>query len=658
MTKKSLGKQIRITFSFVIIFILFLNTLCRVFLVIHEQVDNAQDTVLHNAQFGVELINADMLEKSSIIRALSLQFSGGLEKGSISSESLLSYLKVQASNHPTIEAMYFAAPELGFLHSDDWTPPADYDFTTREWYMGAIASDDVYIAAPYIDAITGDPVVSVSKRTIGSNNQTLGVLAVDIKLSMVQDLLRVLEKDDGECVFLIQDNGNLVTHPNNAYMSNSDSLSHVSIVTDSYNELLNLGETDVARLQFTDGNNFYTANLPIGDTIFNVVAAYPASYVFSAIMSEIWISIVMMFISCIVVYIIIEVIVKRWISPLESVVNTLDEIKHGNLNVNTAHIHTPNKELDSLVSSLQVVSSSITSYIQEIDSILNSFSNGDFTPQPKQNYIGDFGQIKVSLLNISEQLRTLISNIKRSINEVGALSKQIASSATDLSELTINQTNLIVDFKSDTVKVTEDIIDIIGDIDNSYKIAQNMSDKVKDGKEIGQNLTVSMQAISSSTKDMANVIKSIEDIATQTNLLALNASIEAARAGELGKGFAIVAGEVRDLSHKTAEIVSNIYNMINDNLANLEQGEQMVSLTMNALDIIATASDNTCNVSKQVSENATNQKDALNRVITSIEKLENEMSNNNAISQENVAMSQEFEAQLDILRTNLDEFTM
>ncbi len=414
----------------------------------------------------------------------------------------------------------------------------------------------------------------------------------------------------------------------------------------------------VIKIENGHGDDYYSSVRSIEDTPFKVVANYPASEVRVNIFEEVWTCIILLTVGFLVVWLVIVIVIKRFIAPLEDVVKALDEIKNGNLNVQTAHIQMPNKEITNLVNSLQVVSSTMTLYVNEIDEVLDSFADGDFTKEPKQTYIGDFGKIKVSLLNISKHLKELLSNTQSSTNEISTGSNQIACSAQELAQLTIDQCSLIKDFKQETVQVAEDIINIIEDINKSYEIVDAMANKAMHGTSQGKYLAEAMQLISKSNSEMTAVIKSIEDIAEQTNLLALNAAIEAARAGESGRGFAVVASEVRDLSLKTAEIVNSIYIMINDNIQSITKGEEFVEIAVVALDDIAAASEETRNVSKQVSENAVTQKDSLHRIIVNVELLESEMTKNAGISQENVAISQELEAQLETLKDQLSHFVI
>ncbi len=179
-----------------------------------------------------------------------------------------------------------------------------------------------------------------------------------------------------------------------------------------------------------------------------------------------------------------EIIVKKFVGPLDSVVEALDKLTQGDLSIQTDVIATPNLECKKLVDSVQILSSTINSYINEIDDILDAFADGNFTKQPTQNYIGDFGKIKVSLIHISNNLKHLLANVRLSADGFGSAVGQIASSALELDSNTTTQSNTIMNFKENTLQVADNIINVIEDINQGYAIAEGMAHKAVDGRDL------------------------------------------------------------------------------------------------------------------------------------------------------------------------------
>ncbi len=658
MSKLTLGNQIRIAFTTLVVIILLCSTIFSVISIVTDSVDMATTIALNEAEIAANKIDVGISEKIAVLETLAVQFSNGLARGSIDYPTLLNYLILQSESRENLGDLYFGTSNNILLSSNGWTPPADYNVLDRDWYVGATQTNGIYVTDAYVDTMSGDAIISISKQLFDSSNNTLGVLCVDIYLSEFHLELIELSSGDSGYVFIITYDGDIIAHPDKTYMPQINNTYNVKDISQTYGNIINVADGNLIQITNGSGEEYFSTVTSIDGTPFKIVSNYPTAEITTTIIEQVSMAVALLIGSILLVWVIINIMVKKFISPIEKVALALDEIKSGNLKVDTAHIDTPNVETANLVASLQVVSSTITAYINEIDNILSRFADGDFTVQPKQQYIGDFQMIKVSLENISLHLRELLSSTHASTSEISIGANQIATSAQDLAQLTINQCSLIMDFKQDTVGVAEDIISIIEEIDHSYEFANIMVGKASEGTKRGQDLVEAMHLISAANKDLIAGVKSIEGIADQTNLLALNAAIEAARAGDAGRGFAIVANEVRDLSTKTAEIVNNIYEMINANIESLSKGEDLVDLTVEALEDISGTSEQSLSVSKTVFESAINQKEALQRIIINVEKLEGEMGKNTGISQENVAISQELEAQLIGLESQLSNFNI
>ncbi|ONI44320.1 hypothetical protein AN640_00160 [Candidatus Epulonipiscium fishelsonii] len=654
MERKALGQQIKIIFSVVVILLILSNSLLQLMSGLNLRLNIYKTTIENNAEISLGYLNGWIVDRTGFVRTIALELSNREFIHDL--KSLNDYLELQNYAKTTKDLMYFASEKGDFIDHTGWIPEEDYDATQRIWYQQALVTDGCYITDPYLDADTGGQVITVSHKVTDPNGNLLGVLAMDIYMTTLTELVKEMSTEKGIYITVINQNNDIMLHPSEEFKPTENEVTNLLDTNVDYNRLLSEPENKILTIKDSFDKDTYALYLNIPDTTWKVISHYQTSYLVQELFIQCLSSLSFIIGGIIIIFIAIKVVISKYITPINLVMEAFDEIKNGHLNVDISHIPTPSQETYNLVSSLDILSKTMSSYINEISNVLGSFSRGDFTASTAQTYIGDFGAIKTSLLGITEMLNNLITSTKLSTSSVNHAATNISKTAEDLAALTVDQVQLITDFKQDTVGVTHDIINIIEDIDKNYKIANNMDEIVQESKVIGADLVEAMKIIGVSIKEMVEVIKSIEIIAGKTNLLALNAAIEAARAGESGKGFAIVATEIRDLSIKTSDILNDIYDMINENLNSLTEGEKMVELTSSAIDNIGHVSEQTRENSKQVLENALKQKEALNRISLRAEELQEKISKNSTIFQENVSVSQELASQSETLKSQIDTF--
>ncbi|OON97248.1 MAG: hypothetical protein ATN31_01510 [Candidatus Epulonipiscioides saccharophilum] len=657
MKKKALKTQMNLIFGMIVAIILLCSMASRLYSIINSSVEGAKDRAIQNSKMAMYGVSAWLEEKITIVETISTKVSTNKE---LDKEGLIIYLSEQLKAKPDIESLVFYTSTGESVYAPGEDPNSNAkDVIQSEWYQGAISNNGIYLSESYVSDKTGDLTIALANKVNQyETNEFMGVFSIEISLDYMYDFILDLNEvsDDGSNFVIIDQHENILIHKNKDLMPTEQNKLAVRDVNFGANEILDTVEGHVIKNDMADGTGVYTTRIKIPGTELNIFSSYPSENVSEAIKREIWISLITIILSLLVFQVTVNILIKIYISPLDEVVESLNQIKEGNLDISTAHISRPNNEIDNIVSALDAFVITITSYMMENITILQSFSNGDFKVAPKLLYIGDFIKLKEALMTIATSLRELIYNTQSSTGNVLEAANQIAGSAQELADLTISQVDLINQFRNDTVVIAEGVIGIIGEIDKTYEIINDMTKKAVDSKEIGNKLVIAMQEISISIKEITGVIGSIENIATQTNLLALNASIEAARVGDQGKGFAVVANEIRELSTTTTQTVKDIYERIENNIRSLSKGEKMVELTTTALNDILESSIGIRDFSKALSANALDQKESLHAIISSVDSLRGDLAKNTGISEENVAISEELAAQADNLKGQLDKF--
>ena len=169
----------------------------------------------------------------------------------------------------------------------------------------------------------------------------------------------------------------------------------------------------------------------------------------------------------------------------------------------------------------------------------------------------------------------------------------------------------------------------------------------KGGELMGQ-VANNMQSITDCAQQMTEIISLIDGIAFQTNILALNAAVEAARAGDHGKGFSVVAGEVRSLAHRSAEAAKNIKSLIEVTSHNVTQGVNVVSEAEKNMHDIVTGSGNVSRLMDEISASTSEQEKGISQITQALSELER-------VTQSNVSMVEELNGSSDVLRNQVIE---
>jgi methyl-accepting chemotaxis protein len=209
--------------------------------------------------------------------------------------------------------------------------------------------------------------------------------------------------------------------------------------------------------------------------------------------------------------------------------------------------------------------------------VLEKVAAGDLTVQLEVETLDEVGQMAASLNCAIEAMRTALSEVRASAESMASSAQQLASSSEELSSGAQQQASSLEETTSTLEEITSTVKQNADNAKQANQVASGSRDAAEKGGQVVTEAVTAMGEINESSKNIAEIITTIDEIAFQTNLLALNAAVEAARAGEQGRGFAVVATEVRNLAQRSATSAKEIKRLIQDSVRKVENGSALVN---------------------------------------------------------------------------------
>lgn len=345
--------------------------------------------------------------------------------------------------------------------------------------------------------------------------------------------------------------------------------------------------------------------------------------------------------------------------PVSELEQAADNLARGNLRA-TAIGYTAKDELGHLADSMRSVVDSLLTIIQDESTLLGEMADGNFNVRSKaeEKYVGDFGKVLESIERIKTSLSNTLMQINLSSDQVSSGADQVSSGAQALSQGAAEQASSIEE-------LAETIRGISNHVKHNAEYAEEAdqranaagSEAVESNRRM-QDMVSAMADISTSSREIGKIIKTIEDIAFQTNILALNASVEAARAGEAGRGFSVVAAEVRNLATKSAAASKDTAALIENSLNTVKSGTRIADETAHSLDSVLESVRLVTEIIGQITASSIEQADSILQIEQGIERISEVVQTNSATAEESAAASEELSAQAQLLKDLTGQFRL
>jgi methyl-accepting chemotaxis protein len=268
------------------------------------------------------------------------------------------------------------------------------------------------------------------------------------------------------------------------------------------------------------------------------------------------------------------------------------------------------------------------------------------------------GQLLHALQTMSDNLAVIVGQVRSGTDAIGTASREIAGGNLDLSARTERQAGSLEETASAMEQLTSTVKQNADNARQANQLAASASSVAQQGGQVVSQVVATMEGISDASRKIVDIIGVIDGIAFQTNILALNAAVEAARAGEQGRGFAVVASEVRSLAQRSAAAAKEIKGLINDTVAKVGSGSELVVQAGSTMDEVVTSVRHVADIVGEISAASGEQSDGIGQVNLAITDMDQTTQQNAALVEQAAAAAEAMQEQAARLSEVVSQFRL
>ncbi|ACL69238.1 methyl-accepting chemotaxis protein [Halothermothrix orenii] len=497
------------------------------------------------------------------------------------------------------------------------------DVSDREYYKKVRQTRDLVISKPMIDRSTGLETVAIVYPIFDEANNMIGVLGVDLELSYLHELVEDMRLNGYGYGWIISDDMTTIAHPEEKFLGNQD----------IFNGDKDLKMIATKMAAGKKGSDTYTLNgvekglayAPIEITNWSVALCVNLDDILAPVnvvrRTSIWIGIIAIIIGLALSYF----MAGYFANPVTEVTSFARTIAEGDLTVRKSGSYI---NRDDEIGTLAQAFNQMLAYFREM--------------------IGTVQESSQQVAASSEELSAASDQVGESAEQVGKAIQDVASGAEEqaaqLNETSSNVEEMIQQIRyvsKDADRMESAAKDVMKNIEEGSESVERSIGEVNNVRTDTTEVAGIIQSLGKTSEEIEDIIEIISNIANQTNLLALNAAIEAARAGEAGRGFSVVADEIRDLAEETTTSTERISDLIRRIQQNVSAAVDRMDKNIDTVEGSVAAIEENGQVFNEIKEVTKNLIELINQVSYNTRELAKNSDEVSSAIQEVAAVSQE-----------------